>query len=365
MNQATPTMPLAQVPNPVSQAWVAAADRWLEWLWPLQSSQPTGNPVAILPWERLGRILLLTILLIGMPIAVNRAVNHGVSDFRGFHQASRFTLSHGLRLPDTTFAFYLPSLDVAFEAVAWMPMPVAAAIWYLLGCWSWIALLRSVNCYLLEGFDEPRRRSITLLGGLLMTPLAVDGLCLGSFQTFMVWWIVAGLGRIRHGRPWSGGVLLGLAVWIKLLPLLGVAYLILKRKWKPAVLAVTCAVVFDAALSITGYGPHVAWAEHLRWWKEQAQGTTERALENPFPVPEDRDTNQSLVVILRRTLTTMGINQPGVPSRHYTTLLRLTRTQLQAVYLAVVGLMGLGVLAVWRRPAGSSRSRNGRPRSPW
>jgi hypothetical protein len=105
-------------------------------------------------------------------------------------------------------------------------------------------------------------------------------------------------------------------------------------------------------LSIAGYGPNVASAEHVRWWKEQAQGTTERTLENPFPVPEDRDTNQSLVVILRRTLTTMGINQPGAPSRHYTTLMHLTSAQLQAVYLMVVGLLGAGVLVVWRRPAG-------------
>jgi hypothetical protein len=351
MNQATPTTPLVHVPNTASQAWAAAAERWLERLWPLQGPDRLGNPAASSPWERAGRMLLLAILLIGLPIAVNRAVNHGVSDFRGFYQASRYTLAHGLRLSDTTFAFYLPSLDVAFESIAWMPMPIAAAIWYLLGCWSWIALLRSVNRHLLEGFDEPRRRVITLIGGLLMTPLAVDGFCLGSFQTFMVWWIVAGLGRIRRGRCSSGGILLGLAIWIKLLPLVGVAYLILKRKWKPTLLAVSCAVVLDVVLSVAGYGPQVAWAEHVRWWKEQARGTTERTLENPLPVPEDRDTNQSLVVILRRTLTTMGINNPGVPSRHYTTLAHLTRGQFQAVYLAIVGLLGLGVLAAWRRPA--------------
>ena len=351
MNQATATTPLAHAPNSVSPARFANAERCLEWLWPLQSSDRPGPPAAILPWERLGRLLLLAILLIGLPIAVNRAVNHGVSDFRGFHQASQFTLAHGLRLSDTTFAFYLPSLDVAFEAIAWMPMSIAAVIWYLLGCWSWIALLRSVNRYLLEGFDEPRRRAITLIGGLLVTPLAVDGLCLGSFQTFMVWWIVAGLGRIRCGRARSGSVLLGLAIWIKLLPLLAVAYLVLKRKWKPAALAVICAVVLDVTLSFVGYGPKVAWAEHVRWWKEQAQGTTERPLTNPIPVQEDRDTNQSLVVILRRTLTTMGINQAGVPARHYTTLLHLTSRQLQAVYLTVVGLLGLAVLAAWRRPA--------------
>ena len=296
-----------------SPAWVATAERWLEWFWPLRPSDQQGNPIA-LPWQQAGRLLLLAILLVGLPIAVNRAVTHGVSDLRGFHEASRFTLTHGLRLPGTTFAFYLPSLDVAFEVIAWMPMPIAATIWYLLGCWSWIALLRSIDGYLLEGFDEPRRRAVTLLGGLLVTPLAVDGLCLGSFQTFMVWWIVAALGRIRRGRRWSGGVLLGLALWIKLLPLLGVAFLILNvsgspLSWQWPRGGIRRRVECRRLRAESGLG------RTRRWWQEQARGTTERPLNNPIPVQEDRDTNQSLVVILRRTLTTMGINRPGVPSR--------------------------------------------------
>ena len=32
------------------------------------------------------------------------------------------------------------------------------------------------------------------------------------------------------------------AAWVKLLPLAGVGYLLLKRKWLPAMLAVACAV---------------------------------------------------------------------------------------------------------------------------
>ena len=297
--------------EPCSAAWVAAAERWLEWLWPLQPSDRPGTPVADLAPGASGSAAVVGDLADRPADRRKSRVTHGVSDFRGFYQASQFTLAHGLRLPDTTFAFYLPSLDVAFEAIAWMPMPVAAVIWYLLGCWSWIALLRSVNCYLLEGFDEPRRRAVTFIGGLLMTPLAVDGLCLGSFQTFMVWWIVAGLGRIRRGRPGSGGFLLGLAVWIKLLPLLGVAYLVLKRQWKPAVLAV----------SLRGGARRDV--EPRRIWAETGLGGTCPLVERTGPGhhpaaahqshshPGIPDTNQSLAVILRRTLTTMGINQVG------------------------------------------------------
>ena len=76
-----------------------------------------------------------------------------------------------------------------------------------------------------------------LLAGLLMTPLAVDGLCLGSFHLLMVWLMVAGLCRGLRGQSWSGGILLGFAAWLKLLPLLGVEYLLVRRRWVAACIA--------------------------------------------------------------------------------------------------------------------------------
>jgi hypothetical protein len=324
-------------------------ERWLEWLWPLQPAATASPSRDATKWERGGRILLLALLLVGLPIALNRAVTHGVSDFRGFYEASRNVLDYGVRLENTTFAYYWPSLDVAFVAFAWLPMPIAGALWYLLGCASWIGLLRSANYYLLDDFDDRTRRVVTLLAGLLVTPLAVDGLCLGAFHTFMVWWMVAGLGRVSRGRNWSGGALLGLAVWIKLLPLVGVAYLVWKRRWKAAAIAVGCALALDIALSIAGYGLEMAWQEHVRWWQEQGADTAQRQLSSNSPVSEDRLTNQSLVVILRRTLTPMGASQGG--PRVHATLLHLSQGQLKAVYLSVVALLGLGIATICRRPA--------------
>lgn len=61
----------------------------------------------------------------------------------------------------------------------------------------------------------------------------------------MVWLMVAGIGRAAHDRPWSGGVMLGFAVWVKLLPLMGVAYLLLKRKWLAAGIALVWAAVVN------------------------------------------------------------------------------------------------------------------------
>jgi hypothetical protein len=134
-----------------------------------------------------------------------------------------------------------------------------------------------------------------------------------------------------------------------LLPLLAVGYLVWKRQWKAAAIAITCALALDAALSLAGYGPQRAWQEHARWFQEQGTGTVERQLSNASPVDEDRLSNQSLVVILRRTLTSMGLSQGGPRAR--ASLLHLSQTGLIAAYSSALGLLGLGILVFCRRPA--------------
>ena len=122
----------------------------------------------------------------------------------------------------------------------------------------------------------------------------------------MVWWMVSGLGRISRGRCWSGGALLGLAIWIKLLPLVGVGYLLLKRKWLPAVVALATAIAVDLALSLAAFGPQTTWQLHRQWFQGEAHGEQNRMLTRREPIDEDRLNNQSALIVMRRILTDMG-----------------------------------------------------------
>ena len=114
--------------------------------------------------------------------------------------------------PESGLSKYLPSADVAWMALGWMPLGLAAIVWYLIGVGSWFGLL--IGRYLLADLEPVLRRRTVLVAGLLAALLAIDGFCLGSFHVFMVWFMVAGLGRIAQNRNWSGGGLLGLAIWI-------------------------------------------------------------------------------------------------------------------------------------------------------
>jgi hypothetical protein len=186
-----------------------------------------------------------------------------------------------------------------------------------------------------------------LAAALLTMPLAVDGFCVGAFHVLMVWLMVAGLSHVSRGRSWSGGFLLGTAAWLKLLPVLGIGYLLLKRKWLPAAIAMLSVLVIDVVLSVAAYGPVGAWQEHATWWHNGASGTVMRQLTSVRAVDEDRLTNQSVPVTLRRLLSYLG-SDPG-KARNQVGIANLSPEQLKAVYLVVMGLLGLPIFLFCRR----------------
>ena len=146
-----------------------------------------------------------------------------------------------------------------------------------------------------------------------------------------------------------GAFLLGTAIWIKLLPLVGVAYLLLKRRWQPAIIALAWAATIDIVLSVGALGPQAAWNEHVRWWNQEGARSTSQQLTGHGLIDEDRLTNQSTMVVMRRLLTRFG-GELLPPIR--TCCGRIsTPTQLTAAYVIVLGLLGLGVAVYCRRPA--------------
>ncbi len=140
-----------------------------------------------------------------------------------------------------------------------------------------------------------------MAAGLLCLPLAIDGFLIGTFHVLMVWLMFAGLVHACRGRAWKGGMLLGAAVWLKLLPVIGVGYLLLKRKWRPAAVAVATVAVIDVGLCLPALGWRETCDGHLLWSLRGAASTIDDQLDGDKQVDVDRLTNQSTMVILRRS----------------------------------------------------------------
>jgi hypothetical protein len=284
---------------------------------------------------------------VGLVITMDRATCYKTLDLRGFCAAGQYVLEHGTRDPASNLGRYWPSADVPWIFFAQMPFVLAALVWYLVGCATWLGLLQSIQRSILGDVEPVRRRRILLASGLLAMPLAVDGLCLGAFHVLMVWLMLEGLHRACQGRAGAGGLLLGLAVWVKLLPLLGVAFLVLHGKIKAATIAIVVAIGLDVTLSVAAFGPETAWQEHLRWWEQAATGTTIRQLTSPFHEDEDRLTNQSVAITLRRFFSTLG-NTPDSP-RRFVTIAHLRGEQLEQLFVAVTALLA-SALVFFCRP---------------
>ena len=310
----------------------------------LLTDQPTGIYV------RFGWVFLFVLMIGTAPIALNRFINDmGGTDFPEYYAAGQYLLEHGEIQPGAMTAYYLPSVDVMWAGVALFPLPVAAVLWYVFGCAAWIAMLRAMSNYLLADLPRYARQHAEIATGLLVAPLVLDQLCIGAFHGIMLWWMVAGLGRIMRGKRYSGATLLGLAIWIKLLPALGAAYLLYKRRWREALLAGMVAITVDIGLTSLALPWEANVEAHRQWWQRDAVGTAELLLASPVKVNEQRVTNQSLPAVLRRTLT-----QLGTPSNSYRDLAavgHLSSKQLKAIYYSILGLMGITGLWICRRSA--------------
>jgi hypothetical protein len=300
-------------------------------------------------WEWLGIALFVGLLIGGGQVAVRRMVR-GHSDFHGFYQAGRWVLEHRERAPDTILAYYWPSLDVAWSGLAWMPQQTAAVVWYVVSVGTYLGLLYTIATRLLADWPAHFRRQATLAAGLLMMPLALNHFCLGAFHLLMLWLMVAGLVEVADGRWRRGGVLLGLAIWIKLLPLLAAGYLVWKRQWKPALLAVVTALVIDVAVSVGGLGPATAWNAHVRWWHKQVRSTTSMLLDNRYPTPEYRSANQSPAAVMRRALSITWVEEPDGRANMYT-LVQFSPGQLKILYRLLMAGLGAALAVYFWGPA--------------
>ena len=357
----------------------------------------TGHMVK---WEKLGWVLMAVLLVIGLPLAYNRAVNNG-PDLAGFCDAGRYILEHGHRDPESTLSRYWPSADVPWIPISLLPISVVAVLWYGLNCAAWLGLLRTIRDRMLVGWTSESvddiitdstanssgaigRRHATLAAGLLAMPLVLDGMALGSFHVLMIWLMLLGLDHACRGRSVSGGILLGTAAWLKLLPMLGIGFLLFHRKWKAAAIAVAMVATLEIGLSLAAFGPAGAWREHMSWWRQGAEGTANRQLTANYPIDEDRLTNQSVAITLRRLLTSLGITRrvkdvsaeptqasnsqaepvpdtvvhremtPAGLIRQHVQIADLTAGQLHAAYLVVSAMLFLAVAYYCRPEKGTS-----------
>ncbi|OYN93737.1 hypothetical protein CGZ96_20260 [Enemella evansiae] len=236
------------------------------------------------------------------------------SDLRVYYAAAGVLLSSGniyAPVPDVFPYIYPPFAALAFVPLRLFAWPTATVIWAVINSWLVVAVLHRLGL-------QPR----WLLGlvsamTVLWLPPVQTTLQLGQVGVLLLFLVVFDLVEPANGeRLLPRGVLIGIAVGIKLTPAAFVIYLLLTRERRAAINAgCTFAMTVLVGLLIT---PSVA----LGYWVRLAGGDS-----GADPVAEGLLGNHSISSSVQRAIGVDAGRLPGLA--------------LGAV------LLGLGLLAAW------------------
>lgn len=231
-------------------------------------------------------------------------------------------------LPGLDLVFtYPPFAGIVFQPLGWVPYPVASVV---VSGLSVAALALTVRICVRElGWSWGSAGFLLLLASMWLFPVR-QTFGYGQINILLMALIVIDL-FIGRGRRWQG-LLLGVAISIKLTPLVFLGYFLVKRQWKPLVLAVGAFV--GSQLVALLVMPH----DFTRFWA-QALFETGRVGDQFIT------TNQSLTGLLHRipvTSSTVWLVVSAVVIVWGLMLARaLVRQGEDLAAASVVGLIGL------------------------
>ncbi len=176
--------------------------------------------------------------------------------------ANLYPHEHGAEL-----RYYYPPFPAAaiYAPLSFLPFPAFVAALGLLNSLAWTAAIL-LSVYLVTG----RFLANPLLHALPMAftlPFVWDTYYLGQINLILLALMLAGVVALHHRRSVIAGVLVGLTIAIKVFPILAVPYLLYRRHWRTAVVAVVVGVGSQLILPAALQGFSRTRSD-LYWWAD-------------------------------------------------------------------------------------------------
>jgi len=240
------------------------------------------SPVAVLPglirrWGRpkaLRRVAAfgVVVFITANIITVVRATDpERSSEYRGFRRTARRVMLYGgpQHAPGVIhLRAYPPFFAIFFTPFSLGPPWLGAELFFLLGFGGYCAAVWWL-CRTVWPGDRPPPKGLVALAWLVPLVLLLDTVLRCESDAVILAIVAAGLWLIvRERRDVSGGVLLGLAASIKVLPGLFGVYLLCRRQWRAAGAMALGGVLFTVLIPVALWGPREAWQRHREWYRE-------------------------------------------------------------------------------------------------
>lgn len=257
-------------------------------------------------WARIAWGFCGLVLLVGVIGAIDRGIDND-PDWRDLHFETNWTWQHGHTAPGTTMFGYLPTTTFAlWPFTTWLPQPLGVLLYIATN----VAAM-AVSVWLLYRWwgDSSQRTGgswsidiafvVAMLLGVVNLAHAIQ-----SNQTTL-WTLVlcvGGLTLVGLRRDFAGGLLIGLAAMIKVMPGLLAVYLLLRRRWWALGGVVVAGIVFNIVPSVLFFGWHGTIDEHRAWLRRAGWHSSQHLIDRPLLRVHRHGTNASLATVLTRWL---------------------------------------------------------------
>jgi len=193
------------------------------------------------------------------------------SEYRGFRRTARRVMLYGgpQHAPGVIhLRAYPPFFAIFFTPFSLGPPWLGAELFFLLGFGGYCAAVWWL-CRTVWPGDRPPPKGLVALAWLVPLVLLLDTVLRCESDAVILAIVAAGLWMIvRERRNVAGGVLLGLAASIKVLPGLFGVYLLCRRRWRAAAGMLLGGVLFTVLMPAALWGPQEAWQRHREWYRE-------------------------------------------------------------------------------------------------
>ncbi len=268
----------------------------------------------------------------------------GVGDFWALYEASRHAIETGI-LDVKSLGYYPPSGRPILMILAVLPPQAAAVLW-----WNLAVGLQILCLYLIIRHMLPIRPSAPWLLGILATlamiPWIISDLSGGNISTLILASLVVSYYLFRKKWLWTSGLVLGIGIAVKFLPVFLIFFYAVKRRWKMAVISSLCTLFIGLVPGVVLFGKN-NFFESWNTWSQTALGrrtVTYMILESPGI----SYINQSLANVLLHTLS--PVNAGHHDQTFFVNIADLSRSTILKIWMGIVLISGLawGYL-IWPR----------------